>query len=238
MTALPKIGALRNKQETSDLSLSGMAAVLDLSGALALPDEGALLVADLHFEKGSSFARRGMFLPPYDTRETLASLKAVVERFSPRTVIALGDSFHDVGGPDRLGDEERAMLAAVQAGRAWIWVTGNHDRVLPETLGGEVVGEMRLGALTLRHEPVPGEAAEVAGHLHPVGKVVMRGRSARRRCFLTDGARCVMPAFGAYAGGLNACDAAFKPLFPNGFTAHLLGTERIFVIARSMLCRD
>ncbi len=238
MTALPKIGALKNKQETSDLTQSGMAAVLDLSGALCLPDEDALLVADLHFEKGSSFARRGMFLPPYDTRETLASLMAVVERFSPRTVIALGDSFHDVGGPDRLGDEERTMLAGVQAGRTWIWVTGNHDRVLPETLGGEVVAEMRLGALTLRHEPVAGETGEVAGHLHPVGKVVMRGRSVRRRCFLTDGERCVMPAFGSYAGGLNACDAAFKPLFPNGFTAHLVGTERIFAIARAMLCRD
>jgi hypothetical protein len=238
VTALPKIGALKNKQQTAEIALAGLAAVLDLSGALYLPDEGALLVADLHFEKGSAFARRGMFLPPYDTRETLASLDAVVERFQPRTVIALGDSFHDVGGPERLGDEERAALGAVQAGRAWVWVTGNHDRVLPETLGGEVVGEMRVRSLTLRHEPVPGAAGEVAGHLHPVGKVVMRGRSVRRRCFLTDGSRCVMPAFGAYAGGLNACDTAFKPLFPAGFTAHLIGTERIFAIGRAMLCRD
>ncbi len=238
MTALPKIGALKNKQETSEISLGRMATVLDLSGALYLPDEGVLLVADLHLEKGSSFARRGLFLPPYDTRETLASLAVVVERFAPRTIIALGDSFHDIGGPERLGDEERSALAAVQAGRTWIWVTGNHDRVLPGTLGGAVVPEMQLGHLTLRHEPLADETAEVAGHLHPVGKVVMRGRSVRRRCFLTDGARCVMPAFGAYAGGLNACDAAFRPLFPKGFTAHLIGTERIFAIARAMLCRD
>jgi DNA ligase-associated metallophosphoesterase len=238
VTAFPKIGPLKNKQETAELQLAGLSAVLDLSGAMLLPDEGALLVADLHFEKGSSFARRGMFLPPYDTRETLAALADVVERFDPRTVIALGDSFHDVGGPDRLGDEERASLAALQAGRSWIWVTGNHDRVLPATLGGEVTAEMQLGPLTLRHAPVAGAAREVAGHLHPVGKVVMRGRSTRRRCFLTDGERCVMPAFGAYAGGLNACDTAFKPLFPNGFTAHLIGTERIFAIAKSMLCRD
>jgi metallophosphoesterase superfamily enzyme len=97
---------------------------------------------------------------------------------------------------------------------------------------------MTLGSLTLRHEPEEGAGAEVAGHLHPVGKVVMRGRGVRRRCFLTDGKRCIMPAFGAYAGGLNACDGAFKPLFPKGFTAHLIGTERIFAIARSMLCRD
>jgi DNA ligase-associated metallophosphoesterase len=179
-----------------------------------------------------------MLLPPYDTRETLAALSEVVTRLAPRTVIALGDSFHDTGGPGRLGAEEREVLGQVQAGRTWIWVTGNHDRILPETLGGDVVAEMSLGSLVLRHEPAVGAAAEVAGHLHPVGKVVMRGRGVRRRAFLTDGMRCVMPALGAYAGGLNACDAAFKPLFPTGFTAHLIGTDRIFAIARAMLCRD
>ncbi|WP_230531319.1 ligase-associated DNA damage response endonuclease PdeM [Microvirga roseola] len=233
MTAL-----LKNKQTTYEIDLNGQAAILDLTGAMVLPAHDALLVADLHFEKGSSFARRGMMLPPYDTRETLVALSEAVFRFDPKTVIALGDSFHDIGGPDRLGTEERATLADVQKGRDWIWVTGNHDRILPESIGGEVVEEMALGGLTLRHEPSAGEQAEIAGHLHPVGKVVMRGRATRRRCFVTDGVRCVMPALGAYAGGLNACDAAFKPLFPKGFTAHLIGTERIFAIAKSMLCRD
>jgi len=229
---------LKNKQTTTEIGLNGMAAVLDLTGALYLPDEDALLVADLHFEKGSSFARRGMMLPPYDTRETLAALKEAVFRFDPRMVVALGDSFHDVGGPDRLGEEERAVLGQAQNGRDWVWITGNHDHALPASIGGRVAAELALGTLTLRHEPQAGAEAEVAGHLHPVGKVVMRGRATRRRCFLTDGSRCVMPALGAYAGGLNACDAAFKPLFPNGFTAHLIGTERIFAIARAMLCRD
>jgi DNA ligase-associated metallophosphoesterase len=229
---------LKNKMTTHEIELAGQAAVLDLTGAMYLPGSNVLLVADLHFEKGSSFARRGMMLPPYDTRETLNALSEAVARFSPRTVIALGDSFHDVGGPERLGDEERAALSAIQAGRTWIWVTGNHDRTLPDSIGGEVALEMALGPFTLRHEPEAGETCEVAGHLHPVGKVVMRGRSTRRRCFLTDGNRCVMPALGAYAGGLNACDAAFKPLFPKGFTAHLIGTERIFAIGKAMLCRD
>lgn len=233
MTALRK-----NKQTTHDIELAGQSAVLDLSGGLYLPAHDALLVADLHFEKGSSFARRGMMLPPYDTRETLDALADVVARIDPRVVIALGDSFHDVGGPDRLGQEERATLAGVQSGRDWIWVTGNHDRILPESIGGQVTEELALGTLTLRHEPSAGAEAEIAGHLHPVGKVVMRGRATRRRCFLTDGSRCIMPALGAYAGGLNACDAAFKPLFPKGFTAHLIGTERIFAIAKTMLCRD
>lgn len=233
MTAL-----LKNKQTTHEIGLQGRTAILDLTGAMYLPDEDALLVADLHFEKGSSFARRGMMLPPYDTRETLVALSDAVHRYGPRTVIALGDSFHDIGGPERLGDGERATLESVQSGRDWIWVTGNHDRILPESIGGQVVEEMKLGPLTLRHEPLAGAESEVAGHLHPVGKVVMRGRSTRRRCFLTDGSRCIMPALGAYAGGLNACDAVFKPLFPKGFTAHLIGTERIFAIAKAMLCRD
>jgi DNA ligase-associated metallophosphoesterase len=229
---------LRNKLHTSDISVSGMAAALDMTGAMHLSDEDTLLVADLHFEKGSSFARKGLLLPPYDTRETLTALVDVIGRFAPRTVIALGDSFHDIDGPERLGTEERETLARLQSGRQWIWVTGNHDRSLPETIGGEVASEIAVGTLALRHEPAEDATAEVAGHLHPVGKVVMRGRSVRRRCFLTDGGRCIMPAFGAYAGGLNACDAAFKPLFPTGFTAHLIGTDRIFAIARSMLCRD
>ena len=233
MTALRKTG-----QTTAEIGLAGLSAVLDLTGALYLPDHDTLLVADLHFEKGSSFATRGQFLPPYDTRETLAALTDAVGRFDPATVIALGDSFHDVGGPDRLGHDERTALRAVQDGRRWIWVTGNHDRTLPADIGGEVVPEMALGPLVLRHEPGEGADHEIAGHLHPVGKVVMRGRGVRRRCFVTDGSRCVMPAFGAYAGGLNVCDAAFKPLFPKGFTAHLIGTERIFAIARAMLCRD
>jgi uncharacterized protein len=229
---------LKNKQTTHEIGLAGRTAVLDLTGAMYLPEDDALLVADLHFEKGSSFARRGMMLPPYDTRETLIALSEAVQHYAPRTVIALGDSFHDIGGPDRLGEEERATLAQVQGGREWIWVTGNHDRILPDSIGGQVIEDMALGPLTLRHEPAAGAQTEIAGHLHPVGKVVMRGRSTRRRCFLTDGSRCVMPALGAYAGGLNACDAAFKPLFPKGFTAHLIGQERIYAIAKAMLCRD
>ena len=205
-----------------------------------LAEHDVLLVADLHFEKGSSFARRGMMLPPYDTRETLDALCDAVFRFDPKTVIALGDSFHDIGGPERLGDEERATLAQTCRRAA----TGSGSPAIttascPKASAGEVVEE--IGARIAHPAPRAGRAgaqAEIAGHLHPVGKVVMRGRATRRRCFLTDGSRCIMPALGAYAGGLNACDAAFKPLFPKGFTAHLIGSERIFAIAKSMLCRD
>ena len=228
----------RNKQTTHDIALGGQAAALDLTGAMYLPEHDALLVADLHFEKGSSFARRGMMLPPYDTRETLTALSEAVFRFDPRTVVALGDSFHDVRGPERLDRADRDAISRLQAGREWIWVTGNHDHTLPGHIGGTVTAEIEVAGLTLRHEPVVDGGAELAGHLHPVGKVAMRGRSVRRRCFVTDGTRCLLPAFGAYAGGLNVCDAVFKPLFPNAFTAHLIGDGRLFAIGRGMLCRD
>jgi len=230
--------ALPRSPGLSEIELSGLACGLDLSGAAWLPDERTLLVADLHFEKGSSFARRGWFLPPYDTRTTMTALAEVIGRLDPCRVIALGDSFHDNDGPSRLGSQERVVLADLRRGRDWIWIAGNHDRALPADDAGEVLDEIRIGDLVLRHDPMPGERSEVAGHLHPAAKVVMRGRGVRCRAFLTDGRRMVMPAFGAYAGGLNACDKAFGPLFPNGFVAHLIGETRLYAIGRHQLCGD
>lgn len=236
MTALARMPAPIPPE--AEVVVSGTLCVFDLSGALYIPDEDTLVVADLHFEKGSSLARRGSLLPPYDTRATLSALAEVIACRAPRRVIALGDSFHDVGGPDRLGGPETDTLAELQAGREWVWVVGNHDPALPGAIGGQVVDHVSIGRLTLRHAPTAGSTSEIAGHLHPVGKVVRRGGGVRRRCFVTDGSRCVMPAFGAYAGGLNVCDPAFRPLFPGGFTAHVIGTGRLFAIARSMLCGD
>lgn len=222
----------------SEIALAGMPCWLDPSGGLFMLDEQVLIVADLHLEKGSSAARRGFMLPPYDTRATIDALDEVIARLSPRRVIALGDSFHDRFGPDRLCEEDRARLLALTRGRDWTWVTGNHDPALPSSLGGEVVHHTTLGPLTLRHHPTAEAMHEVAGHLHPVAKVVMHGRGVRVRAFLTDGRRCVMPAFGAYAGGLNACAPVFEPLFRAGFTAHALGQNRVFAISRAVLCRD
>ena len=236
MTALARLTA--PSATTAEVALGDAACALDLSGALYLPDEATLVVADLHLEKGSSFARRGSLLPPYDTRTTLLALAGVIARYAPRRVIALGDSFHDVGGPDRLDGGDADALAGLQTGREWVWIVGNHDPSLPEAMGGDVAEELPVSGLTLRHAPKAGERCELAGHLHPVGKVVRRGGGVRRRCFVTDGGRCVMPAFGAYAGGLNVCDPAFQPLFPNGFTAHVIGGERLFAIGPSLLCAD
>jgi DNA ligase-associated metallophosphoesterase len=186
-----------------------------------------LAVADLHLEKGSSFARRGVLLPPYDTAATLARLAMVIMRYVPRCVIALGDSFHDGGGPARLADADRTQLRALQAHRDWIWITGNHDPA-PHHIGGQFGGALAIGPLTFRHIP-SGLPGEVAGHLHPVARVSRRGRAVSRRCFAADDMRIVMPAFGAFAGGLNIRDAAFADLFGTlAFTAHMLGEDRLY----------
>ena len=222
------------------LMLAGETLVLDLCGGLWLPEHRTLIVSDLHLEKGSSYAARsGQFLPPYDTRETLACLHEAVARHEPARVVALGDSFHDARGPERMEPGDRALVAALQEGRDWVWIAGNHDAAVNEGVGGRYADALTLGGLVLRHEPSPEPVpGEIAGHLHPCGKVAMRGRAVRHRCFVTDGTRLVMPAFGAYAGGLNVRDKAIEGLFPKGFTAHLLGDGRVFAIGRAQLARD
>ncbi|MBS0529506.1 MAG: ligase-associated DNA damage response endonuclease PdeM, partial [Proteobacteria bacterium] len=193
--------------------------------------ERLLVVSDLHLEKGSSFAMRGVLLPPYDTVATLGRLAAVIARHNPRTVIALGDSFHDRDAHERLSTPDREALSALQARRDWIWISGNHDPALPSDLGGAVASDIAIGAIVFRHEPT-GAAGEIAGHLHPKARVSTRGRSMERRCFASDGICAVMPAFGAYAGGLSIRDRAFAKIFRSpDFIAHVLGDSRMHAIA-------
>lgn len=219
--------------------LGRLAIMPDLSGALFLPEERTLVVADLHLEKGSAYAARGVFLPPYDSAATLAALAAAILRHDPARVIALGDSFHDRGAEARISERDLASLRLLQKGRDWLWVTGNHDPEISRAMGGETVAMLGLAGVALRHEPDPDEQDyEISGHLHPAAKVRMRGRALRRRCFALSERRCVMPAMGAYAGGLNLRDAAFRPLFRNGVTAHMLGDGRLFRIDRRLLLVD
>jgi hypothetical protein len=215
------------------VQVAGVALRADPTGALFLEEERLLIVADLHLEKGSAYAERGVLLPPYDTAVTLAALAAVIARHSPRTVVALGDSFHDSRAGLRMAARDRDAIRALQAGRDWIWIAGNHDPAPPADVGGQARAELAVGPLVLRHLPTAGGAAgEIAGHLHPVVRVSSPSGSTRRRCFVADGSRCVMPAFGAYAGGLNIFDAAFDPLFAAGsFSAHALGRDRVYRIA-------
>ncbi|MCX8254993.1 hypothetical protein RHAL1_03035 [Beijerinckiaceae bacterium RH AL1] len=222
------------------LRLAGRAFVADPSGALFCPEERLLLVADLHLEKGSSYAARRVFLPPYDTAATLARLAAVIARLAPKRVIALGDSFHDGSAAARLMPHDVQALRAMQVGREWLWVAGNHDPAPPAALDGDHAVEWVLGPLTLRHEPsaTPG-TAEIAGHLHPVAVVGGAGAAVRRRCFVADATRCVMPAFGAYAGGLNLLDRAFAQLFGEAEPfAHVLGRSAVFSVGRRQCLVD
>ena len=230
-------GATDRALAASDIIVAGTALVLDPSGALYWPEERALIVSDLHLEKGSSFAARGVLLPPFDTTATLDRLTAAVTRYAPRLVIALGDSFHDGRGPARLAASSRATLTALQGGCHWLWITGNHDPEPADGIGGRFAAMLALGGLTFRHKP-EGSAGEVAGHLHPVARVVVRDHAISRRCFIADRQRLIMPAFGAYAGGLNVRNGAFADLFARNFVVHLLGTRRLYALAGARCLAD
>ena len=222
---------LRRRCE-STITVGGTELLADLSGALLWPDEGLLVVADLHLEKGSAFAAHGVLLPPYDTASTLERLAWVIAYYNPRIVIALGDSVHDRKGWARLDEEDRAALASLQHGRDWVWVAGNHDPEPGRGVGGAFVQSVACGKLQFRHEPSAGRAAgEIAGHLHPSARISQRGRTLIRRCFASDSDRVILPAFGAYTGGLNIRDDAFLKVFRTlSFKAHLIGGRSIYLL--------
>ena len=219
--------------------LAGAAVRFDAAGVLHWPSEDLVAVADLHLEKGSAQAARGYMVPPYDTRATLAALERVLARLRPRRVIALGDSFHDRGGEVRLDPADAERLRAMTASADWLWIRGNHDPDPPATLGGRAADVVAIGALVFRHEPGGPEAGEVAGHLHPAARVGVRGRSLRRRAFACDGRRCVLPAFGAYTGGLNVLDPACRPLFERArLVAWMIGEARVYPVRGPQLLPD
>ena len=237
--AAPRAEPFHAAPRPGAIGVAGVELVADVAGAVFWPEQGLLAVADLHLEKGSAFAERGVLLPPYDTATTLARLMQLITRYEPRLVVALGDSFHDRRGPARLADTDRATIKAAQRGRDWVWIAGNHDPDPAEGIGGRFAGEFVVGALTFRHEPSPGADGEIAGHLHPVARVAGRGRAVSRRCFAGNGRRLVMPAFGAYAGGLNIRDRAFAEVFETlAFTAHMLGQARVYAVAAKRCLPD
>lgn len=221
-------------------TLHGEAVTPDLTGALFLPAHRTLIVADLHFEKGSAYAERGQMLPPYDTRATLLKLSAAMARHRPETVVALGDSFHDLRADGRMGDGDADMLSRLVGSVArWVWIEGNHDPEPPARFGGEVSPVRELGSLTLRHEPTEGDApGEIAGHLHPCAKVRGNGRSVRARCFATDGRRMVLPSFGAFTGGLSVRDAAFARVFGDCPDGWVIGRSSVYPVAARRICAE
>ena len=219
------------------IHLAGERLLLDPAGALVWPAQHLLAVADLHLAKGAAFAARGQLLPPYDSAVTLDRLAALLRRWRPQTVLALGDSFHDREGAARLGGAERARLGRIAAATRLVWIAGNHDPAPPEGLGGEPALEFAAGALRFRHRALPRAetgCGEVSGHFHPKATVPVAGTGLSRPCFLADARRILLPAFGAYTGGLDISHPEIAALFPRGGRAFLLGRERLysFVIRR------
>jgi DNA ligase-associated metallophosphoesterase len=227
-------------------AIGALEVAADALRGLWIAGERTLVVADLHLEKGSALAaRRGWMAPPYDTASSLAPVRRMIARWDPRRVIALGDSFHDDDGPQRMHPGDRAALAGMQRGRDWIWVAGNHDPSPPAGVGGDVARDLVISGVRLRHQPTPARArgadspCEIAGHLHPCAKVALRSRRLRRPCFATDGASLVLPAVGAYAGGLNLRDEAFDGLFDERrLVAHLIGDSGLFTLPGVALLPD
>nr|WP_294168631.1 ligase-associated DNA damage response endonuclease PdeM [uncultured Sphingomonas sp.] len=187
------------------LSFAGHHFLADPQGALFWPAEKALLVADLHLEKASWFARLGQFLPPYDSQQTLAALTELVDRTAPERLYCLGDSFHDRFGCDRLPEAARALLLALTARLDWVWILGNHDPGFADHCGGRLVEEAYVRGLTLRHEADPRDSApEISGHYHPKLRLQLRGKHVSRRCYVASEAKLILPAFGSLTGGLDA----------------------------------
>lgn len=220
---------------STPLRLNGASLALDASGALVWAERGWLVVADLHLEKGSAFAARGALLPPYDTAATLTALEAAIVRHRPTRVLCLGDSFHDRAAAGRVTAADGRRIAALTAALDWLWLAGNHDPAPPADWGGRIVHDgLREGPLTFRHEAdatAPDPAGEVSGHFHPKAAVRQRGRRVSARCFASDGRRLILPAFGAFTGGLNVLDPAISGLFAGGSAAEF----QVWMLARDRL---
>ncbi|MGE3872906.1 MAG: ligase-associated DNA damage response endonuclease PdeM [Parvibaculaceae bacterium] len=214
----------------ASIRLGGLDLLPDLAGALHIPEFDALLVADLHLEKASSLARRGVHLPPYDTRATLGHLSFSLSRSQPKRLILLGDSFHDAEAHLRIDPSDIAELVRLTRGIDIIWLAGNHDPAPPRPLGGHYADEIVLGPITLRHMPgaLAGGDLEIAGHLHPSASLAQRGRSLRRKCFVGHERRLVMPAYGSFTGSLSVSAAPFQAIFPDGdFSVWMIGGKAI-----------
>jgi uncharacterized protein len=174
-------------------------------GALFWPREEALLVADLHLEKASWFARLGQFLPPYDSHATLSALAGQVERTGASRLFCLGDSFHDAFGCERLPDQARALLTDLTGRLDWTWIVGNHDPGFADHCGGKLEEEVELAGIVLRHEVIRNDPRpEISGHFHPKLRVNLKGRHVSRRCFVVSPSKMILPAFGSLTGGLDA----------------------------------
>lgn len=222
------------------IKLCGVTLLPDVTGALYWPEEDTLIVSDLHFEKNPAFAKRGVNLPPHDTSSTLTVLEGLFRFYRPWRVVVLGDSFQDEDASLRLSAGETTRLKALTLNSEWVWVSGKNDPEPPKDFGGEAAENFSIGSLVLRHEPgAPGTIGEIAGYLHPAARVMSRGRHIRRKCFLSDKDRIVLPALGAFTGGRNVLSEPFTELFPKKrFHAWILGNDTVYPVAATRLLLD
>ena len=210
------------------IHLAGHRLLLDPIGGAFWPEARLLAVADLHFEKGTACARQGRLVPPWDTAVTLDRLSLLLRRYGPETVVALGDSFHDRHGAARMAAGDAARLRAMTDAAAFVWVLGNHDPAPPEGLPGHATAEFHHAGLSFRHEARGKTQGELCGHHHPKASVETRAGRVTRPCFVSDPHRLMLPALGAYTGGLDVGNPAIARLFPRGGRAFLLGQGRLF----------
>ena len=220
--------------DRSVIALAGTAVMPCLSGGAYVADYRTLIVSDLHLEKGSSFARRGEHLPPYDTRAGLALVQAALNKWRPEQVVFLGDAFHDIGGPQRLDESDLTRLGHLSRGAELVWISGNHDPALDDLVPGRRADQLCLGPLTLRHEPQTGAYGEIAGHLHPSASLRRKGRRMRCKCFAYSRDRLIMPAFGTFTGNLDVGHHAFRPYLSGlAFNVVMIGRNGLHMLPGS-----
>jgi len=197
-------------------------------GALFWPAQEALLVADLHLEKASWFARLGQLLPPYDSLATLSALHREAGRTGVTRIYCLGDSFHDKYGCDRLPAEARDLLTSLTARLDWIWIVGNHDAGFVDHCGGRIEEECEIAGVILRHEALEHDPRpEISGHFHPKYRLSLKGRSVSRRCYVASATKLILPAYGAFTGGLDAAHPEILRKVGPGASALVPVTDRL-----------
>jgi DNA ligase-associated metallophosphoesterase len=206
--------------------------ILHHHGVLFWPAEKIAIVSDLHLEKASHLAQAGQFLPPQDSYETLLKLKNTLEFADVKTLIFLGDSFHDAQGYDRMDDRERAMFTYFCETYHLIWITGNHDEgFIP--CGVDAYDEVKIQSLTFRHIHKEGDKGQISGHYHPKARLKIQGRKISRPCFIHNDEAIIMPAFGSFTGGLYHNDPVFKNIFPLDYCLGILGQRQLYYFSKS-----
>jgi uncharacterized protein len=225
--------ALGAGQTSAEINFAGLCLTLDPSGAAYIAAQHALIVSDLHLEKGSGAAARGRLIPALDSYDTLLRLKRAIKAYEPKRVICLGDSFHDRFAGDRMAEADRTALNSLcNLAQELVWVSGNHDPEAPAFCEGERKDQLEIGGITLRHEPdFENDGPQIIGHFHPKTSVAAGGYRFSGRCFYASDEFLIMPAFGAFTGGLSCADSAIASLHKSKARIFMMHAAKIWRVA-------